>query len=284
MRIRIPRGALALGALLAPALGGCATQSELDKRDTTLRTLQDRNVSLQQEVESKDTMIDQLRTRVSQGDLTLADLRTRYATLQSDLLRMQEDYRTLGERLGGHMMIDPVTERALRRLAEQNGNLFEFDAARGMIQLKSDLTFASGSSELTSDARAGLQQLAQVLNSADASGYDLRIVGHTDNVPISRPATKQSHPTNMHLSVHRSISVQGALREYGINSARMEVAGWGEFRPRVGNPAKGGSAANRRVEIFLTPSSNALANAPTDNPAIEPAPEGPKSQTDFPMK
>ena len=55
----------------------------------------------------------------------------------------------------------------------------------------------------------------------------------------------------------------------GIAPTRVQVAGCGEYRPIVTNPAKGGAAQNRRVEIFLVPMTNTapttITNVPTDN-------------------
>jgi flagellar motor protein MotB len=41
----------------------------------------------------------------------------------------------------------------------------------------------------------------------------------------------------------------------GINSKRLSVRGFGEFRPEVENkPGPKGTSENRRVEIFIVPS------------------------------
>ena len=56
----------------------------------------------------------------------------------------------------------------------------------------------------------------------------------------------------MHLSVSRAISVRSALTPAGIDETRIQVAGYGEFRPITTNGAKG-AAENRRVELFLFP-------------------------------
>ena len=44
------------------------------------------------------------------------------------------------------------------------------------------------------------------------------------------------------------------LKGYGVDYLRMGCMGYGEFRPRVPNPPRGGSEENRRVEIFLVSS------------------------------
>ena len=94
------------------------------------------------------------------------------------------------------------------------------------------------------------------MDSAEAKQFDIVIVGHTDDVPIKRPATLAKHPTNWHLSVHRAIGVMKVLSGSGIASDRMAVKGYGEFQPLEPNkPNKGGNPVNRRVEIFILPSN-----------------------------
>lgn len=282
------RRAVAIAMIGAPALalfGGCAAQSELDSRDRAIRSVEERNVALQRDVEAKDATIAQLRDRIGSSDDSMNQLRSRNADLQSQLLTTEEDLRNFNDRLGQvATMIDPTTERALRQLAKSHSDIFGYDANRGMIQLKSDLTFASGSAELTSTAKSGLQQLAQILTGADSVNYDLMIVGHTDNVPISNPATRREHPTNLHLSAHRAISVDQALAGFGMAADRMEIAGWGPYRPVVPNPAKGGAAANRRVEIYLRPTTSSGYADGGKPMKVNPPTQTTKADENFPMK
>ena len=77
-------------------------------------------------------------------------------------------------------------------------------------------------------------------------------------------------------SAKRAIAVRQVLGDAGLPWSRMSVAGWGEHRPAVVNNAGRGTEANRRVEIFLTPSTwvgpSATAEVPTDGggAAIDP--------------
>ena len=73
---------------------------------------------------------------------------------------------------------------------------------------------------------------------------------HTDSQNPSAN-TQRRHPTNMHLAAHRAIAVRGTLRNQGVPASRMFVAGWGEHRPIIENNERGGTAENRRVELFL---------------------------------
>jgi flagellar motor protein MotB len=159
-------------------------------------------------------------------------------------------------------------EEALDHLAAAYPDLLTFDASRGLLRFSSDFTFDLGSAAVKPDAAATMGTLADILNAPEAAPFELRVIGHTDNVPVERPRTKQLHPTNVHLSVHRAISVRDALVEAGVEPARIQVAGYGEFRPIVPNGAKG-AAENRRVELLLVPMKTAATRIEQPPPVIE---------------
>jgi chemotaxis protein MotB len=87
--------------------------------------------------------------------------------------------------------------------------------------------------DLKPDAVSTLSQLATILNQGKATSLEVRVVGHTDSVPVSNPATRAKHPNNVYLSAHRAISVRDALTQAGVEPVRVQVAGDGEFRPSV---------------------------------------------------
>ncbi len=269
------RTLVALGVVVTALMGGCVNQQQYDSLYQTNRALEERNVALQQELEAEQQAASLLRGRVTAADRAVAEAKDRNADLQQQVLRVREQYRTLEGRLNNIAVtpIDPITDEALRTLAAAHPDIMRYDAARGMIQLTSDLTFALGSVEVTSGAQQALARVAQILNSDAATKYDARIVGHTDNVPIGRPETRRLHPTNLHLAVHRAISVRDVLASSGVAGDRIEVSGWGPYRPVVANPASGGAAANRRVEIFLVPSTAGETRVANETPAPTPAPQ-----------
>ena len=73
-----------------------------------------------------------------------------------------------------------------------------------------------------------LRGFSDIIKSPAAAGFEVIVVGHTDNKPISRPQTKQNHPTNWHLSAHRSIAVANVLLRNGYQPERVGVMGCGE--------------------------------------------------------
>ncbi len=278
---RLMGGALAASLL---ASGGCVSQQEYDDLYSANKALQDRNVALQQELSERENATSILGDRVRAGDDTLAEAQRRNAELNSQLVRLRENYRLLADRLNdvSAVVIDPATDQRLQDLAARRPNLITYDPSRGMMRFASDLTFASGSVEVQAGARQGLQELANILASPDAQNYDVRIVGHTDNVRVSRAATKRRFPDNLHLSAGRAISVRNVLVSMNVPGDRMQIAGWGEFRPIVENPARGGAAANRRVEIFLTASTRMSAPSGAVTSPATPRPQA--TAEDFPVK
>ena len=89
----------------------------------------------------------------------------------------------------------------------------------------------------------------------------------------------------MHLSVGRAMAVRAQLVKDAIVPDRVKVGGWGEHRPVKDNPTRGGEAANRRVEIFLIPRSDAMmANRSTGSATNQAGGGTSEDAMDFPPK
>ncbi len=251
--------------LLAAGLGltGCASQQNYDQLLDANRSLKERNEELlrqNQEMTNENALLQKQR---GANESALTELTKMNDALKKQLADAGVDLTELNKRLMGLSLtkLDPETDRALTALADQYPDMIKYDSAKGMLRFASDLTFNSGDDAVQESAKASLSALAKILNSTAASAYDIFIVGHTDAQPISG-RTAPRHPTNMHLSAHRAISVRSALASMGVPADKMEVAGWGEFRPAVPNSGpKGNTPQNRRVEIFLTRSTNSMENA-----------------------
>ncbi len=279
------RGRIAILAVVIAGAGltGCVSQGNYDKAETSARALEARNQELLQNNESLETMLRGKDQRISQLETEKNALQSRVGSLGTQLGQIDQsmtdlDSRLRDVRLGG---LNPSTDRALRELTSRYPDLLSYDANRGMIRLGSDLTFDSGSDVVKPQAKAALSSLAQILNSSDAQAYDARVVGHTDSQPVTR--SRDRHPNNLYLSLHRSAAVVQALEGAGVSGSRLEACGWGEFRPAVPNNSSGGTPANRRVEIYIVASSATMGdvNAATA-PAAAPTPTNTTRET--PMK
>ena len=261
----------------ALALGGCVSEGAYDDLQTANRSLSSRNASLTSELEEAESLAGTMRQQTQRQLATIADLRDTNTELRNQLSSARDSIAALEDRLGSIEIggLDPVTGSALERLAERYPDRLSYDDDRGMLRFASDFTFASGSAQVRDEIMPAIDALADILASPDASGYDVIIVGHTD---AQQPgdSTRQRHPTNMHLSAHRAISVRGQLAQRGINPGRMQAAGWGEQRPAVPNNPDGNTPANRRVEIFLVPAGTASAPATTGRTAEPEADQRPQ--------
>ncbi|MCL2062796.1 MAG: OmpA family protein [Candidatus Cloacimonetes bacterium] len=105
--------------------------------------------------------------------------------------------------------------------------------------------FDSGSAEVKQEAYEVLGIIARILNTVS---FNVRIEGHTDNIPIHTVR----FPSNWELSFARSLSISQRFATNGVDPSRFQLVGHGEFRPIADNSTPQGRAINRRVEIFVT--------------------------------
>ena len=126
------------------------------------------------------------------------------------------------------------------------------------VTLASDVTFASDSADLASGAEAQLQTVASQLKQ-HPDGGTLTIVGHTDDV--------QDDAYNQTLSEKRANAVKTRLEQLTkLDKWQTSVSGKGESEPKVKGTSEEARAANRRVEITLTPTGGTTPkNTPTPN-------------------
>jgi chemotaxis protein MotB len=251
---------------------GCAN-TQIDNLETANRTLTERNQTLNRDLEEARAESELLRTQRREADQTIARQNESINAMRAQLGDANDRFGDLNERLNSIPFadLDAQTDAALRDLARRFPNMVTYDPERGMLRFSSDLTFDSGSDAVKADANASLQALADVLKTTSAAAYEIHVVGHTDAQPISS-GTAQRHPTNMHLACHRAISVRRFLINAGVPPQAVMAAGWGELRPVVPNTGTGNTPQNRRVEIYLTRSSQQL-NA---SESITSAPTGPE--------
>lgn len=256
---------LCFGMVGSTLLAGCNTVSRTQYDDLMLsyRTLQEQNVACEGELESARASNNMLREQIVASGGKLDQLSSENQQLSGQINDLEGQYSSLQGTIDS---IDfgplPVEmNRAIRNLVNANPGLLEFDEQRGMIRFMSDFTFDLGSTDLKPAAQQSIRTLATLLNSGDGSGFEVKVVGHTDNVRIARTSTRAQHPTNMHLSVHRAIAVRDAFVNSSVDARRIQVAGFGEYRPIVANGSRG-AAENRRVEIYLLPLTAELAELP----------------------
>ena len=276
------RLALVAGPLVLMA-AGCVPQDRYDSLLTANRSYQEQLAAAEADRDAARNDLEIARSGVDRIRSENEVLRGQVNALGGELEQLQAASEQALEEVASLELaaLPQGITRALSDLAARRPDLLQFDANLGMVRFASDVTFGLGSDALSSDAQTAIGQIASVLKLDEASGLAIEVVGHTDNVPIGQPQTREKHPTNLHLSVHRAISVQRALVDAGITASRVKVAGYGETRPIVPNPARGGAAANRRVEVYLIPQSAGTVFA-TAEPAVAEVEAGPAERRPAP--
>jgi chemotaxis protein MotB len=247
---------LAVVGLLAgvAVLSGCDGNADLKLQNRTQQATIDRLTS---ELNAANMQLDQLKKRLAAiegtGGVEADALRQKIAALEEDLAKKKELIASMQDKLMGVSPLPVEVSTALEDFAKGN-DMVEYDANRGIVKFKSDLVFEKGSDVLTPQAAENVRKLAAILNSDQAKQFGIIVAGHTDDIPIQKPGTREKHPTNWHLSSHRAIAVLQIMQQSGVEPTRLSTRGFGEYRPQEPNgPNKTGNARNRRVEIYIVP-------------------------------
>lgn len=135
---------------------------------------------------------------------------------------------------------------ALRQEIGEGLVAVEREEDKVIITVGSGGAFASGSANLTPEAREIMAQIAEVNVDGDST---ITVSGHTDNVPLIFGSQFRD---NWDLAAARSASVVQAFEDTGkITSGRMQAVSYGEARPVESNDSNAGRAKNRRIEIEI---------------------------------
>jgi len=115
-----------------------------------------------------------------------------------------------------------------------------------VINIPSDVFFASGSATLNGSGEKSMAKIADYIRKNHPGGL-IRVEGHSDSDPIRR--TKAKFHCNWELSFQRAHAVMHYLVEKGqVDPHHMVCEAYGEFQPQ--NP--GDKSKNRRVEIVIS--------------------------------
>ena len=234
-------------------ISGCG--SELEDCRIQNRSQQDRIDRLEAEMRTTEVELDRWKRKLdfaeSTGRVSAEALQQKIAALEDDLGRKKSLIARMQEQLLGAAALPVELSTMLEDFAREN-EMVTYDPGGSVVKFKSDLLFEVGSDKVASTAAQAVKSLCGISNSEQGREFDIIIAGHTDDIPIGTPATRAKHPTNWHLSAHRAISVLNLMTGSKIDSKRMSVRGFGEYRPVEPNkPNKRGNPKNRRVEIYI---------------------------------
>jgi len=237
-------------------INGCVSEQQYKDLKIQNDTQRQRIAELESEVQTIKLKLDKSKRELaaieSRGGIEVNALNQKIAALEEDLGKKKALIASMQQQLlyGGAQL--PVELSTMLEDFAKVEEMVTYDSSRGVVKFKSDLLFERGSDKVAPAAGEAVKSLCKILNSEQGKKFDIIIAGHTDDIPIRKPATRAKHPTNWHLSAHRAISVLDVMAKSNITSERMSIRGFGEFRPIVPNkPNKKGNKQNRRVEIYI---------------------------------
>ena len=137
----------------------------------------------------------------------------------------------------------------LAKLINDNGygNAIRLEeTARGItIHILDEILFTSGEADLSNSSLSVLNNLGSILKDIP---NDIRVEGHTDNIPINTA----KFPSNWHLSVMRALNTAYYLiNNVKLQPDRVSIVGYSEYKPVAENTSPEGRSLNRRVDITI---------------------------------
>ena len=159
---------------------------------------------------------------------------------------------------GDDLSTSPEVQQDLRRLEAQLNGLLSRQVADGIVALKlgrdglvislREAGFYDSGSALPQPQSKGV--LDGIATKIGATPYDIRIEGHTDNIPIH---TAQ-FDSNWELSTARATGLARMfIVDYHFVPARLSAAGFAEYHPVAENDTAEGRSRNRRIDIIVLP-------------------------------
>lgn len=113
------------------------------------------------------------------------------------------------------------------------------------LEIKDKIFFETGEAVIIPDSKKLLSDLSGLFRDLPNM---ISVEGHTD----IRPIRSSTFPSNWELSTARAVSVVRYLsEETGLNPARFNAAGYGEYQPLVPNDSAENMSRNRRVVIII---------------------------------
>lgn len=151
----------------------------------------------------------------------------------------------LVEGMNEQIRVRQMIKEALELNGKSDAISVSMDERGVTVHIQEELLFPSGGVELKGTSLVTLDSLAHVFKRLP---NDIRIEGHTDNIPINTPR----FPSNWHLSVNRAMNTGYYLIDHHrMNPDKIAVVGYGDMRPLVSNDTEKGRGQNRRVDIVI---------------------------------
>ncbi|HMD18905.1 MAG TPA: flagellar motor protein MotB [Alloacidobacterium sp.] len=178
--------------------------------------------------------------------------------------------------MGDEMLASPEVQQDFERIKRNLEGLLSNQIAKHVVALRIGREgliislreagfYESGAAAPQPASIATLGEIAEALR---ATPYDVRIEGHTDNIPIHT----EQFDSNWELSTARATRLARIfIVGHQFAPARLSASGYAEYHPATTNATIEGRAQNRRVDIIVLPRVTAPQAPAVQVPATKPA-------------
>jgi len=236
-------------------------------------SLKARSEELNSELGNVRGQITDLEQKLASGSASAQDeiskLQKQASDLEADAARiakereqLRQEQSQLAATLEQERLAKEEEINRLTRTQEELSKSLQDEISKGNItiqQVRDRLTinmvdrvlFDSGQAQVKPAGVKVLKPVGDVLNKI--SDKQIRIEGHTDNVPISSKL-QDRFKTNWELSTARATTVVRYLIDQGgVDRQYLSAVGYADTHPLASNDSEEGRSSNRRIEIVLYP-------------------------------
>ena len=234
----------------------------ITERDAQISGLERELASEQRAVAELESQLAQLQEVYDSKKQALQDAQAKEAQLVASKGQLEADVESMKQALAELEARREASEKRLsayRDLLERFQSLIDagmlevkIQNGRMVVELASDVLFASGSAELSPEGKAAIEEVSGVL--ADIPDRTFQVEGHTDDDPIATP----QYPSNWELASGRALTVVKTMVSVGMPPERISASSYAFFQPVASNDSDEGKASNRRIEIVVMPDLSAL--------------------------
>ena len=262
-------------------------QHNLDQEASQRKAAEQQAASLAQEREALEASSSELNSELGNVRRQITDLEQKFAsgsasaqeeitTLQKQaseleanaarIAKEREQLRQEQSQLAATLEQERLAKeeeiKRLTRTQEELSKSLQDEISKGNItiqQVRDRLTinmvdrvlFDSGQAQVKPAGIKVLKQVGDVLGKI--TDKQIRIEGHTDNVPISSKL-QDRFKTNWELSASRATTVVRYLIDQGgVDRQYLSAVGYADTHPLASNDSEEGRSSNRRIEIVLYP-------------------------------
>ncbi len=194
-----------------------------------VKTMQDKNVELEQDLSDRNQQIAALKSRISE--------------LEGKLGGIEKEKSELALRIEAQAKIRKKYEDVEKTFTSEEARVLRTPENELVIRLLG-LNFASGKSVIEPKYFSILTKVQNLIKNFPES--KIKVEGHTDSFG--------GDEMNLKLSQDRADAVKAYLMaNMGLDESRIKAVGFGESNPIANNETSEGRTKNRRIDIIIQP-------------------------------